>query len=290
MPRLSVGLPVYNGENFLEACLPCLLGQTYQDFELLISDNASTDGTEAICRRFAEQDERIRYVRLEENVGAAGNFNKTFELATGEYFKWAAHDDLLEPTYFERCVEVLDENPDVVLCYTKVKIIDDQGEIVRDYDNPLREPDADKPHRRFADLIRGVHACYEVFGIMRTEVLRRTPLIGNYTSSDRNLLAELGLIGKLHEVPEPLFLSRHHQKRSVKIDVHARTSWFDTAKTKNKVHMPYWRSIVLESWRSIRRVRMPLGSRFLCYWHLFKTMCRRWRLLRGDVKRVVFRR
>ena len=115
IPRVTIGLPVYNGQNYLVETLESLLAQTYTDFELVISDNASTDRTEAICRQYAAGDARIRYYRNDENIGASANYNRAFELGRGEYFKWAAHDDLLAPTYLERCVEVLDANPDVVL-------------------------------------------------------------------------------------------------------------------------------------------------------------------------------
>ena len=98
-PRVSIGLPVYNGENFLEFALDSILGQTFQDFELIISDNASTDATESICRRYAAKDSRIRYYRNPNNQGAAQNYNRVFALARGEYFKWAAHDDVCKPNY-----------------------------------------------------------------------------------------------------------------------------------------------------------------------------------------------
>ena len=93
-PRLSVGLPVYNGENYLAESLEALLGQSYEDFELIISDNASTDGTADICRRYGKQDSRIRYIRQPRNIGLAPNHNFVFEQSRGEFFKWAAADDL----------------------------------------------------------------------------------------------------------------------------------------------------------------------------------------------------
>src|SRR5882762_1549884 len=118
MPRISIGLPVYNGENFITDALESILGQTYTDFELIISDNASTDRTEALCKSYAARDPRIRYWRNAENLGAARNFNRVFELSSGEYFKWTAHDDVLAPDYLEKCIEASDRDPSVVLVYT----------------------------------------------------------------------------------------------------------------------------------------------------------------------------
>src|SRR5512145_868606 len=116
-PRVSIGLPVYQGARFIRNALESILAQTHEDFELIISDNASTDGTEAIVRAYAERDRRVKYHRNARNVGAAQNFNRVFSLASGEYFQWVAHDDVLAPACIARCVEVLDRERDVVLCY-----------------------------------------------------------------------------------------------------------------------------------------------------------------------------
>ena len=110
-PRLSIGLPVYNGENYLAESLDALLGQSFEDFELIISDNASTDGTAAISRRYERLDSRVRYVRQPRNVGLAPNHNIVVEQARGELFKWASHDDVYGRELLERCVVALDENP-----------------------------------------------------------------------------------------------------------------------------------------------------------------------------------
>jgi glycosyltransferase involved in cell wall biosynthesis len=118
-PKVSIGMPVYNGENFIVESLDALFAQTFTDFELIICDNASTDRTGEICREYAARDARIRYCRNETNIGASANYNLTFELARGDYFKWAAHDDICAPTYVERCVEALDRDPGVALAYRR---------------------------------------------------------------------------------------------------------------------------------------------------------------------------
>ena len=155
-PCVSIGLPVYNGEKFLKETLDSILAQTFEDFELIISDNASTDRTEEICKEYAAKDRRIRYYRNKENLGAGWNNNRVFELCTGEYFKWNAHDDVCAPEFLERCIKVLVQDPTVVLCYPKVTVIDEQGKFVRNWDGlnclvppqPMMKLDSPQPHER----------------------------------------------------------------------------------------------------------------------------------------------
>src|SRR5262249_46193472 len=119
LPKLSIGLPVYNGERFLPKSLDHLLGQTFSDFEIVVNDNASTDRTSQICREYALRDPRIRYFRNDQNMGAIANFNRTFELsAAAPLFKWAAHDDLHHTTYLENCIRLLDDDSTVVLAHS----------------------------------------------------------------------------------------------------------------------------------------------------------------------------
>src|SRR6266850_1186232 len=134
-PRVSIGLPVYNGERYVEETLDSLLAQTYEDFELIICDNDSGDRTQEICQSYAAKDRRIRYGRNPTNLGAAKNYRLTFELSSGEYFRWATCDDLFAPTSLERCIEVLDRELSTVLVYPKTKLIDDRGRIISDYDD-----------------------------------------------------------------------------------------------------------------------------------------------------------
>src|SRR5215813_13707549 len=134
-PRVTIGLPVYNGERFLEQTLDSLLVQSYADFELIISDNASTDRTEEICRVYALKERRIRYSRNEANRGYAWNYNHLFALSTGEYFKWATADDVCQPNYLARCVDVLDSDPSIVLAFPKTRFIDETGELLETTDS-----------------------------------------------------------------------------------------------------------------------------------------------------------
>src|SRR5687767_8665908 len=117
-PTVSIAIPVYNGENYLRLSIESILAQDYSDFELIITDNASTDGTEAICRDYANRDPRVRYARNERNIGASGNYNKGFELARGKYFRWQAHDDECHRSMTRKCVDFLESaSPEVTMVY-----------------------------------------------------------------------------------------------------------------------------------------------------------------------------
>jgi glycosyltransferase involved in cell wall biosynthesis len=213
-PTVSIGVPVYNGARYLEETLDSLVSQTFGDIEILVCDNGSTDSTARIVRAFASRDERISLYGSPANRGAAWNYNRTLTLAQGRYFKWAAHDDLCAPTYIERCVEVLDRAPDsVVLAYPKTVIIDQDGQFVRNYEDML-DLRQKRPHERVAAVVRNVVMSNAVFGVIRTDALRRTGGHGSYISADYVLLAELALAGQFWEIPEPLFLRREHSATS----------------------------------------------------------------------------
>src|SRR4051812_42293346 len=126
--RVCIGMPVYNGQRYVAAAIESIRAQTFADFELIISDNASTDATGEICRAFAAKDSRIIYNRLSSNVGAILNFERVYKLGGGQYYKWHAHDDLIEPAFLARCVEALDREPSAVLAYPKAKFIDSAGQ------------------------------------------------------------------------------------------------------------------------------------------------------------------
>jgi len=284
-PRLSIGLPVYNGERFLRFTLDSILGQTYRDFELIISDNASTDSTMLICQDYATRDSRVRYYRNLENIGAAENFNRVFSLARGKYFKWAAADDLISPTFLENCIAVLDQDPGVILSYSKVNRIDSSGELGGTYDYPMRVCDP-APHIRFSDLILINHFCVAVFGVVRRKILAETPLIAKYVGSDRVLLAELGLRGRLHEIPEYLFHRRDHPQASGRMfNVYNRLAWFDPSKRKS-INLVYWK-VGLEYLRSVNRVGLSWPEKIRCYQVAARWFFRRRKDLLEDIKATV---
>ncbi len=209
--KVAVGLPVYNGQTFLASTLECLLGQTYGNFELIISDNASTDRTEEICREYAQRDGRIRYVRQPENLGAIPNFNRVFEISNAPYFKWAAVDDRCDPTYLAKAAQVLDENPDVAWCHSKSSHIDASGQWLDDPESlnvSYLEREADTPSARFKAILLGNKGSLDSYGLFRSEALRKTPLFLPYYGPEKVLIAELGLLGRYQEIPEVLFFPR----------------------------------------------------------------------------------
>jgi len=265
VPRVSIGVPVYNGENFLADALDSVLAQTFDDFELVVSDNASTDRTEEICRDYAARDPRVRVFRNAENLGAARNYNLTFEHARGRYFKWLAHDDALTPECLARCVAVLDADPTVVLCHGYVRIIDGDGRTIGRYQGSLAAARADSPVERFGELVRNDQRCTEIFGLVRSDALARTPLIGAYIASDRILRAELALHGRFEIVERPLFVCREHDGRSVVAMPahHLRAAWFDPRAAGRKV-FPHWR-VIREYVRCVRRSPVDAGQKRACY-------------------------
>lgn len=266
-PRVSIGLPVYNGENYLEEAIDSILAQTYKDFELIISDNASTDRTPDICQAYANKDPRIRYYRNEKNIGAAVNFNRVFELSSSEYFKWAAHDDIIAPDYISECIEILDNDDSIVLCNSKAKFIDESGEVIEDYNNKLINVNSPKPQNRFGDLIFYDHMCFDVFGLIRSDTLRKTSLIKAYPGSDRVLLAEHGLINRFHEIPKYLFYNRDHSERSIKaLPANLRIGWFDTSK-EGQITLPRWK-VFFEYFKLINHFSLGLYDKACCYIHI----------------------
>ena len=230
MPKLSIGVPVFNGQAFLSELLDSLLAQTYRDFEILICDNASSDRTPQICRVYERHDSRIHYVRNERNLGAVANFNRVFELSTAPFFKWAAHDDLYHEAYLDACVRLLEENSDIILSHTGTAFIDDKGEVLpferetgsfidpnsgrRYWADAPSIGDSPVPINRFWQVLARARWGTHMFGIFRSDVLRQTSLLPNFAGSDRAMLAELALLGRFRCTKEPLYLKRLHADAS----------------------------------------------------------------------------
>ncbi len=285
-PRVSLGLPVYNGEQFLRPCLDGLLAQTWTDFELIVCDNASTDATPDIIAEYAARDGRIVVHRAPRNLGAAPNFNWAFELSRGELFKWCAADDVHQPDYVARCVAALDERPEAVMAWSGALDIDDDGRVIKEiYDNrhPLRFDHADVC-LRFRDLVCVDHSCIAVFGLVRREAMQRTSLIGPYTGSDRTFLAELGLMGPLLRVGDDLLLHREHKGRSVNeiADLRKRTVWFDT-RARGRA-FPHWR-LAREYVRAVFAAPLSARHRGCCLAGVARWVkWGAWRKLWGDLR------
>lgn len=266
--RVAIGLPVYNAERYLTQALDSILGQTYGDFELILSDNASTDGTSAICRAYASRDARIRYYRNEKNLGAARNFNRVFELSSAEYFKWAPYDDLLAPEFLARSVETLDKHQEAVLCYSRARIVDEQGAFVVNYD-PGPDTSSPTPHERFRSLILHPEYALQLLGLIRSSVLKTTSLHGSYPSSDEVLLAELAVRGAFHEIPERLYIYRRHSEQSTsEPQQRLRVLFFDTS-LEGKIVLPKW-MYLMAGLRAIARAPSGRYDRARCCGHMLR--------------------
>lgn len=265
--RLTIGLPVFDGEAYLEQCLVSILDQDLEDLVVLVGDNASTDRTPAIAASLARRDPRVRLLTSDRNRGAAWNFNRLAEQARTEYFKWQAADDLLAPGYLRRCVDALDGDPGLVLAHTRTLDVDEHGLPIAEIP-PDPGATSGPPHLRFREMALHQVLCLQVFGVIRTRALQRTGLIGPYSMSDKPLLAELALHGRFHEDPEPLFLHREHADRSIRAhpENRGREVWFDPDRAGTMVY-PYWR-LGLEHWRAIRRAPLSSGERARALWQL----------------------
>lgn len=264
--RVSIGMPVYNGEKYIREALDSILAQTYPHFELLISDNASTDSTGEICRAYAARDPRIRYCRNEKNIGIAKNFNRVLELSSGEYFRWASHDDRMEPAFLASCLAELDRDPDLVLCETRCKIIDASGDVIGEMQlNPLKLGSRHR-HVRLGYLLRTERGgAAEYFGLMRSSVLKESGLMRDYPGGENPLRAELGLRGRIGVVPEHLFCFRRHAEQYYRLHhaLHADVEWSGGTQACKHVY-PHW-SRLRDYCRLVRLVPMSGRERLLCY-------------------------
>jgi hypothetical protein len=286
---------VYNGERFLEETLDSILNQTFTDFELIISDNSSTDRTAAISRDYAMRDNRIRYYRSEKNMGAGWNVRRVYGLATGKYFKWAAADDLLEPEFLRFCVEALERDPDCVVAYTKTREVDENGAFIRNYVTPMQTNSSDAVER-FREMLLTYHMCYQIFGVMRMSALRQVPPQGSYVNSDGVLLAQMSLLGPFYEVPEHFFVSRRHLAQSMSsVPVRLKQpfrltnryctlpppEWWDPVKAR-AITFPEFRQL-REYFLSIYRAPLYTGQKLRSYlmllswvkihfWHMLKDL------------------
>jgi glycosyltransferase involved in cell wall biosynthesis len=301
-PKITVGLPVYNGQNYVAEAIESLLAQTCGDFELVISDNASTDATESICRAYAARDPRIRYHRQEVNRGAIWNFNHVFALADGEYFKWAAHDDLCAPNFLERCLEVLQRSPDVLWCFSRHSHIDPWGRTLPDPESCdlsyVAEPQGGPPRRtpwtrssalpwqRFTGVLLGGTSCLDNYGLVRTTGMRKTGLLRPYYGSEKVFVAELCLQGRYAEVPETLFFVRVHPGGSGALPTAAQQQAFVDPSAAGRHR--WTRFLLLRAYlQVIRRAELPAGERIHCLGALFRYVfqAHKW----GRVLRSMFR-
>jgi glycosyltransferase involved in cell wall biosynthesis len=206
-PIVSFGVPVYNGHKHLRETLDSLLAQTYPDFELIISDNASSDATPDICQEYASRDSRIQYHRQTENIGAPANWNFVASRACGRYFKWSSASDNCKPNFLTSCVPILDSDPSVVISFGKTTYIDAAGQSATLPDRDVEVLD-DSPSARFQRICAHLVVNNEQYGLIRRDALMKTGLVPAYPHGDLVLMAELALLGKFKRIASPLLVRR----------------------------------------------------------------------------------
>ena len=286
-PLVSIGLPVFNGEDFLENALDSILNQTYKNIEVIVCDNASTDRTSSIISAYLKNDDRIKYHRQEINIGAAGNYNRTFELSKGKYFKWAAHDDVMHENYIEQCVQTLESDPSTSLVQSLVGQIDENGIVTTHVYTGIDDIFSDDTSicAQYRILMQKRGAWVRIFGVIRSDILKNTPLIDKYVGSDLTLLGELGLNGKVKDLDTVLFWRREHSRTSTRGEFKARRKrlvWFDSKKNSNSISLPEWK-LTWEIFRSITRQSIPLKNKIYCFRVISGRMWIKKRLLAQDV-------
>lgn len=303
-PTVSIGMPVFNGERWIAQSIDSILGQTFQDFEIIISDNASVDATDAICRSYADRDNRVRYYRNDRNRGAIVNYNAVFEYASGRYFKWASSNDYCAPEFLERCVGVLEQRHDVVLCYPRCRLFESAIAEAENYDDNLDLQD-DDALTRLKRLLANIRLNNVMNGVIRADVLGRTRLIGAHYSADINMMAELALHGKFVEVPEYLFYRRMNRLTSTRLKSAEEVLAHHDPALKREMLFPHWR-LIIGYYSAVRRAPLTLHDKVrLCRWlsrwafwgrhHLYRDMyeacrrllhCQEWNVVTGEsVKR-----
>ncbi len=269
-PRLTVGLPVYNGEKYVAESLEALLGQSFTDFELIISDNASTDSTGDICRRYERQDSRVRYFRQPRNLGLAGNVNFVIGQARGELYKEASHDDLYARDLLESCVDALDKYPDVVLAHSWTASVDGSGNVTQANEYPLTTATPRAPERFRSMLFDS--GGDDDYGVMRMDVRRRTALMGSHHHSDRTITTEIVLHGPFYQVPDWLYFRREHPGQNGRTTMRHRCANMDPRRADRWRHpaVRLYGEYVWAYVSMIRRAPLSVADRRECYRYLME--------------------
>jgi glycosyltransferase involved in cell wall biosynthesis len=206
-PTVSIGLPVFNGECYLSQAIESVLAQSFKDFELFISDNASTDSTWDICQSYAKQDRRVLLHRNPVNVGLNKNFSLVVRETPAPYFMWMAHDDILDSRYLCACLDFLQDHPDYVLCYSANDTIDEAGKSIEYFEDSACEVDSDDLVERFAQCMSKLYPSVSAYGLFRKDALVKTrewsPSLPPH-GQDYVRLLEMSLLGKFHYIPETM--------------------------------------------------------------------------------------
>lgn len=284
-PKVSIGLPVYNGANYLDEAIASVVAQTENDWELIIGDNASDDITPDIASTWAKRDDRIRYLRHPENRGAAFNYNSVLEGAVGSYLKWMAHDDLCGPGFLSVCTPYLDSDPSIAMAYPSPVDIDAHGAVLGPRDAGL-DFGQDQPCQRFRATTNQAHAVLAVFGVFRRELFDAGVRHGDYPGADRVLLMEMAMFGRIVEVPDQEYFHREHDERYSQRFKNAtfeeQAEWFRTGGSANRQIPHLLRARGYAS--AILRSPITLRQQLCCFAHLAKWTASMRRRLWDDIR------
>jgi glycosyltransferase involved in cell wall biosynthesis len=258
-PTVSIGLPVFNAENYLREALDSILAQTFDDFELVVCDNASTDRTVDIVQEYVARDPRVRYFRNDTNIGGARNQARVAELSRGRYLRFAAHDDRVAPTLLEECVRELERQPDAVICYPATIVIEADGTESGIY--RATRGTAATTSQRFRELAFRTHNCDAAYGVMRREVVQSVRPMGDFIDADKPWLCDLAMRGRFLSIDRPLFYKRYHPKNYV-ANWRDRMAWYRPER-KGKPSFPNW--LELQAFvRVVITAKIPRSQRLRC--------------------------
>lgn len=264
-PLVSIGVPVFNGEKGIAIALDSLLNQDYPKLEIIISDNASSDSTPEICRRYIEKDPRVKYYRSEENLGATWNFNRVFELSSGKYFMWAACDDKRESTFVSECVKKMEQCPDAVLCQAHTAMyIEGRNELLcvgclDSFDG------VNGVVARYRETLKSFPAT-AIYGLYRSIAIRKTQMLKKSMATDLAFIQELSILGRFVQVPKVLFNYFGREKWNT---VHQDYYVIYGEKKKPKWYLPF---IVLfcKQWKRVASASIPFIVKLRLWGVLFE--------------------
>jgi glycosyltransferase involved in cell wall biosynthesis len=293
-PRLSIGVPVYNGADYIAEALTSHLEQDFGDFEIVVSDNCSDDGTADIVNEFVASDARVQYSRNDENIGGPANFNRLFRLTSGELFRWAAADDRIEPGYLSNVIAMMDADPAIVIGHSQSMLIDPQSQPMLEMDQGwlggdgymeairLSPPSGDErfhsehPHDRIDAVINNNHRNFYIFGIMRRAVMMQTKLHGPFYGGDRTLLVEMAMRGTFKKYDAPLFASRSHAKNSGRNGLN-----FEELKQHGASDLSFASMVMKGYVNGVRRADVGRIEELKCLFSIAKKIKQPTRMLRG---------
>jgi len=246
---VSIGMPVYNEERFVEQAIVSILIQDYKNFELIISDNASTDQTKKICLEYSKKDSRIRFYSQDTTTDAATNFNYVASIAQGDFFMWASGHDTRDSAFISRCVEKFEKSDSIILCYSDAIWIDLNGNKIGNEQSDIDTVGMDKI-KRLKKVFWNLGYAYPIYGLFRKDILDTVLPTQRVLGSDIILLNELSAIGEFARIPEPLFNIR---KLSDYGDWHAYFQKSLNIKLNRKKAIALFFEFIMKNYQAVRK-------------------------------------